>query len=158
MAHIDRIVKHNVIPVEDLKRYFECPVCLCVPRNPPIYQCDKVTPNILLSTLSLTLVPPPQGHMICSSCRPKVLTCPQCRGRLQPGARLYFAERLLEEVPVPCRFSEEGCQVELPRAKLGRHEGECEYREVGVDIINVGFLGLRISTFLYEPFGAILIT
>ena len=32
----------EVILVEDLKRYFECPVCLSVPRSPPIYQCDRV--------------------------------------------------------------------------------------------------------------------
>ena len=89
--------------------------------------------------------------MICSTCRPKVLTCPQCRGSLQPGARLYFAERLLEEVPVPCRFSEEGCQVELPRAKLGRHEGECEYREVGLDIIIVCVLSPYLSFITLLP-------
>ena len=33
----------DVILLEDLKRHFECPVCLTVPRNPPIYQCDRVS-------------------------------------------------------------------------------------------------------------------
>ena len=45
MTDIDNRIKlkHNgVIPIDDIKRYFECPVCLCVPRNPPIFQCDKV--------------------------------------------------------------------------------------------------------------------
>ena len=56
--------------------------------------------------------------------------CPQCRGRLQAGARLYFAERLLDKVPVSCQYSEQGCQVELARARLSQHEAECDYREV----------------------------
>ena len=36
----------EVIRLEDLKRYFECPVCLCVPRGPPIYQCDRVRQSV----------------------------------------------------------------------------------------------------------------
>ena len=28
--------------LEELKEYFECPVCLSVPRQPPIWQCDQV--------------------------------------------------------------------------------------------------------------------
>ena len=71
-----------------------------------------------------------QGHIICSSCRPKLRSCPQCRGRLQDGARLYFAERLLEKVPAPCRYSTEGCTVELVTGRLEQHEAECQYREV----------------------------
>ena len=68
--------------------------------------------------------------MICSVCRPEVQTCPQCRGRLRPEARLYFAERLLDKVPIPCQYSSEGCQVELTRERLEQHEAACQYREV----------------------------
>ena len=32
----------DTISLNELKDYFECPVCLCVPRKPPIWQCDKV--------------------------------------------------------------------------------------------------------------------
>ena len=28
--------------LEELMEYFECPVCLSVPRQPPIWQCDQV--------------------------------------------------------------------------------------------------------------------
>ena len=28
--------------LEELKEYFECPVCLSVPRQPPIWQCEQV--------------------------------------------------------------------------------------------------------------------
>ena len=63
-------------------------------RRPPIWQCDH-------------------GHMICSTCRPKVRTCHTCRGRYSSEQRLYFAERLLEKVPVACKYSEDGCEMEL---------------------------------------------
>ena len=32
----------DTITLNELKEYFECPVCYVVPRRPPIYQCDKV--------------------------------------------------------------------------------------------------------------------
>eukprot|EP00091_Calanus_sinicus_P003552 TRINITY_DN13722_c0_g1_i1.p1 TRINITY_DN13722_c0_g1~~TRINITY_DN13722_c0_g1_i1.p1 ORF type:complete len:142 (-),score=43.17 TRINITY_DN13722_c0_g1_i1:78-503(-) len=44
--------------------------------------------------------------------------------------RLYFAERLLEKVPVPCKYNEEGCEVELVWSRLQGHEKECTYGEV----------------------------
>ena len=62
----------EVILLEDLKRYFECPVCLCVPRSPPIYQCDMVSkpegphcPSLILPAGShhLQLLPSPGGSM-----------------------------------------------------------------------------------------------
>jgi len=101
----------NYISLEELKDYFECPICLNVPRKAPIWQCDK-------------------GHTICSSCRPKVVTCPQCRARYTAGNRNYFAERLLERVPVPCSFLEQGCEVELVPSKIKKHELECDYRDI----------------------------
>jgi len=67
--------------------------------------------------------------MICGTCRPRVHHCPQCRADYK-GHRLYFAERLLEKVPVPCKYSEEGCQVELVWSRLQKHEDECTYGEV----------------------------
>ena len=67
--------------------------------------------------------------MICGSCRPKVTSCPQCRAVFK-GHRLFFAERLLERVPVPCMFSEEGCEIEMIGSRITSHEKECSYREV----------------------------
>ena len=102
----------QTMALDELKDYFECPVCLSVPRRPPIWQCDK-------------------GHMICGTCRPKVVNCPTCRGRFSQEQRLYFAERLLEKVPVACKYSEEGCEVELVPGQMARHEAECDHRHVG---------------------------
>ena len=57
----------------------ECPVCLeeCLP---PIFSC-------------------PVSHLICSSCRPKVEQCPECRaGYKVPPLRHRFAEKNAEEL------------------------------------------------------------
>ena len=62
--------------------------------------------------------------MICGSCRPRVQNCPQCRA-VYKGHRLVFAEKMLEMVPVPCKYNEEGCQVELVWIRMERHEKEC---------------------------------
>lgn len=67
--------------------------------------------------------------MICGTCRPRVHNCPQCRA-VYKGHRLYFAERLLEKVPVPCKYNEEGCEVELVWSRLQGHEKECTFGEV----------------------------
>ena len=50
----------------DLASLFECPVCFDYVL-PPILQCQS-------------------GHLVCSSCRPKLSCCPTCRGTLG----LYF--------------------------------------------------------------------
>lgn len=95
----------NLISTEDLREYFECPVCFVVPRKPPIYACVR-------------------GHMICASCKPRIAICPTCRVPFdgQPY-RLYFAERLLEErVPIACSYADFGCKVEAPGAAIKRHE------------------------------------
>lgn len=95
----------NLISTEELREYFECPVCFNVPRKPPIFACAR-------------------GHMICASCKPRITICPTCRVAFdgQPY-RLYFAERLLEErVPISCSFAEYGCTVEAPGAAIKSHE------------------------------------
>lgn len=51
------------VPVSaDLASLFECPVCFDYVL-PPILQCQS-------------------GHLVCSSCRPKLTCCPTCRGPL----------------------------------------------------------------------------
>ena len=47
---ISHTFQENFISTEDLREYFECPVCFLVPRKPPIYACIR-------------------GHMICASCK-----------------------------------------------------------------------------------------
>ena len=71
--------------------------------------------------------------MICSSCRPNVVICPQCRGRFSGGHRLYFAERMLEKVPIMCKYADKGCDVELVSVKMIKHEAVCPHAEVECD-------------------------
>ena len=47
---------------DELAALFECPVCFEIVL-PPIMQCQV-------------------GHLVCSSCRPKLSCCPTCRGTL----------------------------------------------------------------------------
>ncbi len=110
----------NSISTEELREYFECPVCYEVPRpSSRIFACS-------------------QGHMMCESCRPQLTTCPICRIAITPEnqTRLYFAERLLEErVPVQCKFADFGCTVELVGNLMKQHEesGVCPFEPVKCD-------------------------
>ena len=107
------------ISTEELREYFECPVCFVVPRpGSPIFAC-------------------PQGHMLCNQCRPRIFNCPICRISINDDnqMRLYFAERLLEEkVPAQCKFAQFGCTLELTGPDLFKHESEeCPFEPMSCD-------------------------
>ena len=57
----------------ELAALFECPVCFDYVL-PPILQCNS-------------------GHLVCSSCRPKLACCPSCRGPL-PVVRNLAMEKV----------------------------------------------------------------
>jgi len=112
------------ISTEEIREYFECPICLLVPRpGTPIFACS-------------------QGHMVCNVCRPQIRLCPICRIAIteENQQRLYFAERLLEDkVPAECKFSEFGCEVELIGYLLMQHEnGKCPFEPVNCDFNHRG--------------------
>ena len=56
----------------------ECPVCLTIPRSLPIPCC-------------------PAGHILCRSCRARVLHCPTCRRQLEDNTS-SLAATLIERV------------------------------------------------------------
>jgi len=59
----------------EVESELECPVCLEISR-PPIYQC-------------------PEGHIICSACKPLLKACCQCDMKFtDPPIRCRFAEKL----------------------------------------------------------------
>ena len=66
---------------EDLRDLIECVVCLEVPNDPPIYQCEN-------------------GHILCEECYEECLpSCPTCRIHLEAsGSRIRsrIAEKALE--------------------------------------------------------------
>ena len=67
--------------IEDAEKELECPVCLEIALETPIFSCDE-------------------DHLICSKCRVKVLSCPVCRVEYPRGGckRLRGAERVAEKL------------------------------------------------------------
>ena len=61
---------------EDLREDLECPVCLKIPTDIPIYQCDS-------------------GHIHCKDCHTKIRECPICRKRLRGDTRSLMTEKIL---------------------------------------------------------------
>ena len=59
-SNLEMAAKQPLLSAEDLKDVLECPVCLRIPRSAPIFQCER-------------------GHVVCSECHPKLVTCPVCR-------------------------------------------------------------------------------
>ena len=81
------------ISTEEIREYFECPICLLVPRpGTPIFACS-------------------QGHMVCNVCRPQIRLCPICRiaitGKSLSEALIFtstkpqYVKRLSIDLPVP---------------------------------------------------------
>lgn len=86
---------------------FECPVCLDSVL-PPIVQCRN-------------------GHLVCSSCRANVDTCPVCREQLDDIRNLAL-EKIAEKVKFPCKFKSSGCTLMLSAADKLMHQGVCLFR------------------------------
>merc|ERR1719319_1703683 len=72
------VVQESSLPEDErseVEADLECPVCYELSR-PPIYQC-------------------PEGHIICSACKPLLKACPQCDLKYtDPPIRCRFAEKL----------------------------------------------------------------
>merc|ERR1711994_139279 len=72
---------------QDLASLFECPVCFDYVL-PPIMQCQA-------------------GHLVCSTCRPKLTCCPTCRGQLGANIRNLAMEKAAHEET--CEFRPYSC-------------------------------------------------
>jgi E3 ubiquitin-protein ligase SIAH1 len=81
----------EMIPLSEIKEMVECSVCFHVPESPPIYQCDN-------------------GHILCKACKAQLAECTTCRQRLG-NLRSLVAEKLIEKIPVRCKFAEHGCDA-----------------------------------------------
>ena len=93
-----------------LKDALECPVCLLLPQETPIYQCDN-------------------GHIVCKDCHAQLENCPQCRKALGRSRNL-FAEKFLVRFMKPCPFDQHGCKVKFMPDRGAEHMAECDYREI----------------------------
>ena len=101
----------------DIEKELECPVCLIIPRTPPIFLCKT-------------------GHSVCFECFPRLTRnyrsrrCPICQAKYcNPPARNFLAEKLLECVEKRCRFDFRGCDyMSRDCDHLTKHEDQCEFK------------------------------
>jgi E3 ubiquitin-protein ligase SIAH1 len=91
---------------KDVLEQLECPVCLEY-MLPPIILCGN-------------------GHNICSSCKPKLPSCPTCRETFSQ-ARNKALEKLALKVESPCRNKVNGCTLTFPVTLIREHQEVCEY-------------------------------
>ena len=97
--------KEKFLPV------IQCPVCLTIPRDVPIPQCEA-------------------GHIVCRPCSSRVTKCPTCRRNFNKNITNSVASSLVELIPLNCKFSENGCQVQDLLSSLVKHELICEERYI----------------------------
>jgi hypothetical protein len=98
--------------VISLQEEIKCPVCLRLPRKSPVYQCIS-------------------GHILCKECHQRCEdTCPTCRRPLHGKIRSIVADKLLDLMPVLCKYNDYGCEVETHRDKIDDHESGCDCRPV----------------------------
>lgn len=91
----------------DLASLLECPVCFDYVL-PPILQCQS-------------------GHLVCSSCRPKLSCCPTCRGPLG-NIRNLAMEQVANTLKFTCKYSSSGCHLTLMCNEKLEHEEQCPFR------------------------------
>jgi len=106
MEKLNKKIEAHGAFVAKLKNRIECPVCLGVPSDAPVYSC-------------------PNGHMICKSC--KMDTCPTCKEVMGPDKSL-LAVTIIENIDHECRM--DGCEETLSFKDLGNHMRDCEHRMV----------------------------
>jgi len=100
-----------------LMKALECPVCLDVISDPPIFQCDNT-----------------QCHSFCSLCHGSLLrdkkSCPVCQSQLG-GRRNIVLENIAQGFPdkIKCKF--EACDFKkMSEETVRAHEEECDNRYV----------------------------
>ena len=112
-SELGRLLVLNV----NIEKELECPVCLILPRAPPILVCRA-------------------GHSVCCECFPRLSRsyrsrrCPICQARYcSPPARNFTAEAVLECLERNCRFDYRGCPFSTKSSSsLSAHESDCSHR------------------------------
>ena len=89
------------------KKLLECPVCYLICRPPRIWQCSN-------------------GHLTCDTCYARTSRCPLCRSAFS-NVRPFTAEKLAQQVPLPCKNQANGCTKALPWRESVQHEAVCEF-------------------------------
>ena len=86
----------------------QCNICLEVPEESPIYQCEN-------------------GHIICTSCRQQLTDCPSCRVKLG-RTRSLVTEQLLDQCSRCCEFEKYGCKSKVHDLNWEAHKDVCYYK------------------------------
>jgi len=102
---------------EWMKKALECPVCLDIIMDPPVFICENS-----------------QGHSMCFNCHKSIQLkdkiCPVCRGPME-NRRNVCLESLVESMPNKVTCRSEGCHFKRSKeAVVAKHEESCEYRLV----------------------------
>ena len=92
--------------IEDMKKEIECPICLEVPREGPVFSC-------------------PNGHLVCKNCKGE--SCPTCR-EVMGNNKSLVAVAIIERILHDCKFVE--CEEEFSLNEIDKHEKICKHRLV----------------------------
>lgn len=95
----------------------QCPICLTIPRDVPIPQCEA-------------------GHIVCRPCNGHLTKCPTCRRNLNKNITNSVASSLVELIPHKCKYFENGCQVQDLLSSLVKHEIVCEERTIQCPLLS----------------------
>ena len=98
------------ISIYTVKDVVQCHICLEVPEESPIYQCEN-------------------GHILCTSCREKLTDCPSCRIKLG-RTRSLGTEQLLELCSRSCEFEQYGCKFKVHDLNWEAHKEVCSYKPI----------------------------
>ena len=95
-----------------------CTVCREIPRiqkkNFSVLQCQN-------------------GHIICKTCKPKIVTCPICRATDINNRNIFVEQYIrstLQHKPQKCRHDPCEVHIKMLAGNLARHETFCIHREV----------------------------
>ena len=108
IAHKMTSKENSNISICKVKDMVQCNICLEVPEESPIYQCDN-------------------GHILCASCHEKLTDCPICRLTLR-RTRSLVTEQLLEQCSRSCEFEKYGCKSKVHDLNWEAHKDACNYK------------------------------
>ena len=100
----------------ELREYFECPICLSVPRAPPIFQVQRCTLPLMPMKFHRIVFQCLSGHLICSECRPQINVCPICRASLGSNRQVITKART-KDIVIHCVIDKK-IRVALPSGLL----------------------------------------
>ena len=127
--------------LENIKRVFECCVCLSPPRDIPLYNCNN-------------------GHVLCLECHSSLNTdgCPSCRSPLlirgnylglKPNvalSRVYMC--MLQGITFSCTNVIRGCpEKKLQLSNLKEHERYCPQQQIQCPLMGYGGPSLSLPQF-----------